>query len=294
MPPSPRDQYCRALHRGPARGWLATLPDKGRFARADTTRARRVSGDFTGLPCAERGPCVEPPSAVARLSAAPGRRRAAVPLPAPVEHPEGTGPGWAWSDGTDAVIPSATKRCSAACSTETAPCASRRPPAVRGWSARVGCRRRRLARGRGRAAAPRGRQRVRPLARSWQGRSGDGVPRQPRRNRSAMWWWAIRQARQRRGGDSAGPHPDQQSVEVANQAYSNSQLAARVRWACDGGELRGFNVSQRGHARALTGQDVAVDPALQPLRWRGAVQGRIWCAAARFQTPQNEGAAWPG
>lgn len=98
-----------------------------------------------------------------------------------------------------------------------------------------------------------------------------------------------------RGGDSAARTRVNNLVEVTNQAYANSQLAARVRLVHAMSVNFPDATTNDSALRTLTGHNVAVDPALQPLRQaREDYRGDLVVLLRDFQTPQNEGCgvAW--
>lgn len=98
-----------------------------------------------------------------------------------------------------------------------------------------------------------------------------------------------------RGGDSPARTRVNNLVEVTNQAYANSQLAARVRLVHAMAVTYADATSNDSALKALTGHGVSVDPALQPLRQaRDQYGGDLVVLLRDFQTPQNDGCgiAW--
>ena len=98
-----------------------------------------------------------------------------------------------------------------------------------------------------------------------------------------------------RGGDSPARTRVNNLVEVTNQAYANSKLAARVRLAHAMPVNYADTTSNESALKTLTGQGVTVDPALVPLRQaRDQYRGDLVVLLRDFRTPENDGCgiAW--
>lgn len=280
---------------------LATLPDEGLLTAPDTTRVKSVSGDFTWNPI--------------RLSEAHalnaiGRGALVLPLPEGgelalsyqrhVEHADGN---WTWvghgPDGEDAVITFggeavfgsvqlARRTLRIATTNRGAWLVTTRPGAdVEAW--REG----------GDALLPPARPVKDAVAASGPVMAGServtlAATAEAEPVVDVVVGYTTGFASER-GGDSAARTRINNLVEVTNQAYANSQLAARVRLVHAMAVNYADATSNEAALKALTGQEVAVDAALQPLRMaREQYKGDLVVLLRDFQTPQNEGCgiAW--
>lgn len=278
---------------------FASLPDRGRFSAPDATRQRRVSGDFTWDPLTL--------SEQHALNAIGGVLVFPTPEGKPLvlrylrheEHPDGN---WTWvgrgADGEDAVITfgdeavfgsvqQGKRTLRIATTGGGAWMVSTRPGAVvdawrEGGDVLLPPARKDLpaARGPSMAGAERLTAAVTALA--------DPVV-------DIVVGFTTGFAADR-GGESAARTRINNLVEITNQAYANSQLAARVRLVHAMSVNYADATANEAALKALTGsQGTLVDPALVPLRQaRDQYGGDLVVLLRDFQTPQNDGCgiAW--
>lgn len=280
---------------------LARLPDEGRLLAPDRTRARRVSGDFTWDPIqVSEAHALNAMSGGTLVVPFAGAKPLAVAYQRHVEHADGN---WTWvgrgADGEEAVITfgehavfgniqqgNRTLRIS---TTEGgAWLVTTRPGAdVEPW--REG----------GDALLPPARRAAPALSRAVPAMAG------AERKTIAASAEAVTTVdvvvgytngfAAARGGDSAARTRVHNLVEITNQAYVNSQLAPRVRLVHALAVGYADATDNEVALNALTGAQVAVDPALQPLRTaRDQYGGDLVVLLRDFQTPENDGCgiAW--